>query len=151
MTRREGRPARRVQVYFENPKIEQALRREARQMKLPISRAAEQVIARGLTQPPTTTDDRLRAIEAAVGDHTRLLSQDLTVLLEIEMAFARAVLSRLPETPDETATATTDSMMDAMLKAAAARIIAGATRRALTCADDNPTSPPAEVVAGPAE
>jgi len=59
-----------VQVYFENPKVEQALRREARAARIPLSRAAERAIGRGLVKRPTADpEDRLLKLERSLRDH----------------------------------------------------------------------------------
>ena len=69
MGRKDEQPTARVQVYFENHKVEQALRREARTAKIPLSRAAERAISRGLVKRPgADPEDRLLNLERAFRD-----------------------------------------------------------------------------------
>jgi hypothetical protein len=130
MSRREDHPTARVQVYFENPRIETALRREARAAKIPLSRAAERAIERGLLKRPTADpEDRLLNLERSLRDHMRSTARDMAILQELVVELARLILLRLPDTPaDEDALlqAAADSRIERLLDAAAARIATGA-------------------------
>lgn len=130
MARRERRPAPRVQVYFENPKVETALRREARASRLTLSRAAEQAIARGLARRPTADpDDRLAALEMALRGHMRSTARDLGILQEILVEFARAFFLRLPDVEadlDPLLRAAVEVRIERLLDAAAANLVRGA-------------------------
>lgn len=129
MSRREDHPTARVQVYFENPRIETALRREARAAKIPLSRAAERAIERGLLKRPTADpEDRLLNLERSLRDHMRSTARDMAILQELVVELARLILLRLPDTPaDEDALlqAAADSRIERLLDAAAARIAMG--------------------------
>lgn len=129
MSKREEHPTTRVQVYFENPRIETALRREARAAKIPLSRAAERAIERGLLKRPTADpEDRLLNLERSLRDHMRSTARDMAILQELVVELARLILLRLPDTPaDEDALlqAAADSRIERLLDAAAARIAAG--------------------------
>lgn len=129
MSRREDHPTARVQVYFENPRIETALRREARAAKIPLSRAAERAIERGLLKRPTADpEDRLLNLERSLRDHMRSTARDMAILQELVVELARLILLRLPDTPaDEDALlqAAADSRIERLLDAAAARIATG--------------------------
>lgn len=130
MSKREEHPTTRVQVYFENPRIETALRREARAAKIPLSRAAERAIERGLLKRPTADpEDRLLNLERSLRDHMRSTARDMAILQELVVELARLILLRLPDTPaDEDALlqAAADSRIERLLDAAAARIATGA-------------------------
>ncbi len=143
MARREERPTPRVQVYFENPKTEAALRREARAGRLTLSRAAEQAIARGLhRRPAADPEDRLLSLDRALRDHMRSTARDMTIVQELLVEFARAFFSRLPDTAadqDPLLRAAVEARIERLLDAAAARIIAGGTRSA---SDDAATAEP---------
>lgn len=132
MARADDKPTPRVQVYFENPKTEVALRREARAQKLTLSRAAEQAIARGLLKrPQADPEDRLLNLERALRDHMRAMARDMTITQEILVEFARAFFGRLPDTPadeDRLLKASVEARIERLLDAAAARIVAGGTR-----------------------
>lgn len=127
MASRDERPTPRVQVYFENPKIEVALRREARAGKLTLSRAAEQAIARGLHRRPTADpEDRLLAMETALRDHMRSTARDMAIIQEILVEFARAFFARLPDIEadyDPLLRASVEARIERMLDAAAASIV----------------------------
>lgn len=133
MARADDKPTPRVQVYFENPKTELALRREARAGKLTLSRAAEQAIARGLVKrPQADPEDRLLNLERALRDHMRAMARDVTILMELQIEFARAFFARLPDTPadeDPLLRASVEARIERLLDAAAARIVAGGTRQ----------------------
>lgn len=132
MPKANDRPTPRVQVYFENPKTEVALRREARAGKLTLSRAAELAIARGLLRRPAADpEDRLLNLERALRDHMRAMARDMTITQELLVEFARAFFLRLPDTPadeDLLIRASVEARIERMLDAAAARIVAGGTR-----------------------
>lgn len=133
MSRVDGRPAPRVQVYFENPKTELALRREARASRITISRAAEQAIARGLhRRAAADPEDRVLALDRALRDHMRATARDMTIVQELLVEFARAFFTRLPDTTadqDPLLRAAVEARIERLLDAAAARIIAGSSRR----------------------
>lgn len=130
MPRPADRPTPRVQVYFENPKTELALRREARAGRLTLSRAAEQAIARGLLRRPNADpEDRLQSLDRALRDHMRATQRDMTIVQELLVEFARAFFSRLPETPadqDPLLRASVEARIEKLLDAAAARIASSA-------------------------
>lgn len=134
MARQDERPTPRVQVYFENPKVELALRREARAGKLTLSRAAERAIARGLQKRPNADpEDRLLNLDRALRDHMRATARDMTIVQELLVEFARAFFSRLPDTAadqDPLLRAAVEARIERLLDAAAARIVAGGTRPA---------------------
>ncbi|MDZ4373347.1 MAG: hypothetical protein U1C74_18245 [Phenylobacterium sp.] len=129
MARAAERPTPRVQVYFENPKTELALRREARANRQTLSRAAEGAIARGLQRRPgADPDDRLLALERALRDHMRSNARDMTIVQELLVEFARAFFTRLPDAPgdhDPLVRAAVEARIETLLDAAAARIVAG--------------------------
>lgn len=141
MSRVDGKAAPRVQVYFENPKTELALRREARASRITISRAAEQAIARGLhRRPAADPEDRVLALDRALRDHMRATARDMTIVQELLVEFARAFFTRLPDTTadqDPLLRAAVEARIERLLDAAAARIIAGGSRAF-------ETEPPAE-------
>lgn len=143
MTRAEEKPTPRVQVYFEDPKVELALRREARAGKLTLSRAAERAIARGLhKRPAADPEDRLLNLDRALRDHMRATARDMTIVQELLVEFARAFFARLPDTmadQDPLLRAAVEARIERLLDAAAARIVAGGTRPA-----SDPPEPQAE-------
>lgn len=132
MARRDDRPTPRVQVYFENPKTEVALRREARANRTTLSRAAEQAIARGLQRRPTADpEDRMLALDRDLRDHMRATARDMTIVQELLVEFARAFFTRLPDTTadqDPLLRAAVEARIERLLDAAAARIAAGGGR-----------------------
>lgn len=140
MTRQDARPTPRVQVYFENPKIELALRREARAGRLTLSRAAERAIARGLQRRPTADpEDRLLNLERALRDHMRAMARDMTIVQEVQVEFARTLFTRLPDTvadQDPLLRAAVEARIERLLDAVAARIIAGGSHAAELIRDD---------------
>jgi hypothetical protein len=119
----------RVQVYFENPKVEAALRREARGGKIPLSRAAERAIERGLLKRPgADPEDRLLALERAFRDHMRNTARDMSILQELLVEVARVFLLRLPDTPadqDPLLQAAVEARIQRLFDAVAGRIAAG--------------------------
>lgn len=128
MAKPDERPTPRVQIYFENPKTELALRREARASRQSLSRAAESAIARGLQRRPgADPDDRLLALERALRDHMRSNARDMTIVQELLMEFARAFFTRLPDSPgdhDPLVRAAVEARIEKLLDAAAARMVA---------------------------
>lgn len=142
MARADDKPTPRVQVYFENPKTETALRREARAQKLTLSRAAERAIARGLLKrPQADPEDRLFNLERALRDHMRAMARDMTITQELLVEFARAFFCRLPDTPadeDRLLKAAVEARIERLLDAVAARIVAGGSR------SDPPSEDPPE-------
>ena len=124
MARQDERPTPRVQVYFENPKTEIALRREARAGKLTVSRAAEQAIARGLNRRPAADpEDRLLTLERSLRDHMRSMARDMTIVQEVLVEFARAFFARLPDCAaddDPLQRAAVEARIERLLDAAAA-------------------------------
>ena len=128
MARQDERPTPRVQVYFENPKTEVALRREARANRLTLSRAAECAIARGLLRRPAADpEDRLLSLDRALRDHMRSTARDMTIVQEVLVEFARAFFTRLPDTTadqDPLLRASVEARIERLLDAAAARIVA---------------------------
>lgn len=133
MSKRDDQPTARVQVYFENPKVEAALRREARAAKIPLSRAAERVIERGLLRRPQgDPEDRLLNLERSLRDHMRSTARDMTILQELLVELARAMFLRLPDVPadqDSLLQAAAEARIERLLDAAAARIAAGGSAR----------------------
>jgi hypothetical protein len=126
MTDARKQPAARVQVYFENPKLLAALRREARVAKAPLSRAAERAIERGLLKrPQADPEDRLLMLDRALRDHMRSQQRDMAIVQEILVEFARAFFSRLPDTAadhDPLMQAAVEARIERMLDAAAYRL-----------------------------
>jgi hypothetical protein len=145
MTKRDDQPTPRVQVYFENPKVEVALRREARAGKLTLSRAAERAIARGLQKRPAADpEDRLLNLDRALRDHMRATARDMSIVQELLVELARAFFARLPDTAadqDPLLRAAVEARIERMLDAAAARIVAGGT----VPAEPAPATPAPEV------
>jgi hypothetical protein len=146
MARADDKPTPRVQVYFENPKVELALRREARAGKLTLSRAAEQAIARGLLKRPhADPEDRLLNLERSLRDHMRAMARDMTITQEVLVEFARAFFARLPDTPaddDPLLRAAIEARIERLLDAAAARIVAGGTASEVARSDPHGTREP---------
>lgn len=134
MASADPKPTPRVQVYFENPKTELALRREARANRVTLSRAAEQAIARGLQRRPAADpEDRLLSLDRALRDHMRATARDMTIVQEVLVEFARAFFARLPDTAadqDPLLRAAVEARIERLLDAAAARIVAGSHRGA---------------------
>lgn len=133
MDKRDGRSTIRVQVYFEDPELETALRREARAARVPMSRAAEQAIRRGLVRRPhADPEDRLLVLERALRDHMRAMARDMTIVQELLVEFARAFFARLPDTPadaDPLLRAAVEARIERMLDEAAYRIARGGQAR----------------------
>lgn len=147
MSKGRNPPAVRVQVYFENRKLETALRREARAAKLPLSRAAERAIARGLqVRPQADPEDRLLNLDRALRDHMRAQQRDMAIVEELLVEFARAFFARLPDSPadeDPLLRASVEARIDRMLDAAAFRLAsAGARTSAAPGAPPPPQAPP---------
>ncbi|HMP62855.1 MAG TPA: hypothetical protein PKA17_07195 [Phenylobacterium sp.] len=129
MTRKEAPSTARVQVYFENPRIERALRREANAAKIPLSRAAEKAIERGLLKRPSADpEDRLLTLERALRDHMRSTARDMSIVQELIVELARVFFLRLPDAPidqDPLNLAACEVRVSRMLDAAAARLASG--------------------------
>jgi len=142
VARADDKPTPRVQVYFENPKTELALRREARANRVTLSRAAEQAIARGLQRRPAADpEDRLLALDRALRDHMRAAARDMTIVQELLVEFARAFFTRLPDTTadqDPLLRAAVEARIERLLDAAAARIAAGGRARGDASSDSEP-------------
>lgn len=133
MSEQAARPTPRVQVYFENPKIELALRREARAARIPLSRAAERAIERGLRKRPSADpEDRLLSLDRALRDHMRATARDMAIVQELLVEFARAFFARLPDTEadhDPLMKAAVEARIERMLDAAAARLVSASSVR----------------------
>lgn len=100
MPKRDDQATARVQVYFENPKTELALRREARAGKLTLSRAAERAIERGLQLnrgKVESPEELLRAVARRLDGHAQSTRRDFGWLMELNVALARTLFLRLPE------------------------------------------------------
>lgn len=149
MGKKEPQPTARVQVYFENPKVEAALRREARVTKVPMSRAAERAIERGLQRrPQADPEDRLLSLDRALRDHMRATARDMTILQELVVEFARAFFARLPDSPadsDPLLKAAVEARIEKMLDQAAFRI--SASDRASPVASGGPQGVPGPALA----
>lgn len=132
MPRGSDKPTPRVQVYFENPKTELALRREARAHRVTLSRAAEQAISRGLARRPNADpEDRLLAMERGLRDHMRAMARDMTIVQELVVELARTTFLKLPESAEERDPlfrAVADQRVERFLDKVAARIVAGGSR-----------------------
>jgi hypothetical protein len=122
----------RVQVYLSDPKLAQALVREARQSGVALSQAAGRAIARGLARTPTADpEDRLALLERALREHMRASARDMTFVLELTLEFARAFFLRLPDVAadeDPLLRAAVEQRIEGMLDAIAARIVAGGSK-----------------------
>ena len=122
----------RVQVYFEDARIAQALADEAAASGGSISRAAERAIARGLARRlGGDPEDRLLALERAQRDHMRAMARDMTFLQELLGQFARELFTCLPERPaerDPLYQAAVEARFQRFLEATVARIAGGALR-----------------------
>lgn len=142
-------PTARVQVYFEDTKVQAALRREARATKVPMSRAAERAIQRGLQRRPSADpDDRLMALDRALRDHMRATARDMAIVQELLVEFARAFFARLPDSPadeDPLLKASVEVRIEKMLDQAAFRLTSVAQRSAPShlVGDGSPASAPA--------
>lgn len=139
MSKRDDPAPARVQVYFENPKVQRALRREASVAKIPLSRAAERAIERGLLKRPSADpEDRLLNLERRLGDHMRSTARDMIIVQELQVEVARALFLRLPDAPgdeDPLLQAAVEARIERLLDAAAARIAAGGSARAASATD----------------
>jgi hypothetical protein len=128
MSKRD-QPTVRVQVYFENPKIEAALRREARVAKVSVSRAAEAAIQRGLLKRPAADpEDRLLSLDRALRDHMRSQQRDMTIVQELVVGLARVMFTRVPKTTldeDTLHRAAVEADVHHLLDAVAATITGG--------------------------
>lgn len=145
---RNDEPTARVQVYFENPKVEEALRLEAQAGRMSLSRAAERAIARGLVRRPSgEPEDRLLNLERAFRDHMRNTARDMSILQELLVEVARLFLQRLPDTPadhDPLLRAAVEARIERMFDAAATRIAAGGSAVRSAEPERNSASPAGE-------
>jgi len=139
-------PTARVQVYFENPKVEAALRREARVSKITMSRAAERAIERGLQRRPSADpEDRMLALDRSLRDHMRATARDMAIVQELLVEFARAFFARLPDSPDDEDAllkASVDARIERLLDRAAYRLTSAA-RQVTPATDHTPSTAPA--------
>lgn len=124
--------ATRVQVYLNDPKVAEALAREAQQGAVPISQAAARAITRGLQRSPTADPgDRLLQLERSLRDHMRSTARDMQIVQELLVEVARAFFLRLPDAvvdEDPTVQAAVERRIERLLDATAARIVSGAGR-----------------------
>ena len=125
----DRRLATRVQVYLTDPRLSEALEREARLGGVPLSQAAGRAIARGLARSlPADPDDRLLRLDRALRDHMRSTQRDMQIVQELVVEVARAFFVRLPDAvidEDPVVIAAVESRIERMLDATAARIVAG--------------------------
>ncbi|MBU2381114.1 MAG: hypothetical protein KJ861_00725 [Alphaproteobacteria bacterium] len=134
MPKRDDQQTARVQVYFENPKTELALRREARAGKLTLSRAAERAIERGLQlnrSKGESPDDVLRAVARRLDGHAKSTARDFGWLMELNVALARTLFVRLPEHDadrDPDLLAATEARIERLLDEVASRLERGGRR-----------------------
>ncbi len=90
--------ATRVQVYLNDPKVAEALAREAQTSAVPISQAAARAITRGLHRNPAADPgDRLLQLERSLRDHMRSTARDMQIVQELLVEVARAFFLRLPD------------------------------------------------------
>ncbi|MEW6017814.1 MAG: hypothetical protein AB1760_07065 [Pseudomonadota bacterium] len=124
--------ATRVQVYLNDPKVAEALAREARQGAVPLSQAAARAITRGLQRNPAADPgDRLLQLERSLRDHMRSTARDMQIVQELLVEVARALFLRLPDAmvdEDPTVQAAVERRIERLLDATAARIVSGAGR-----------------------
>jgi hypothetical protein len=128
---RTNSPASRVQVYLTDHRIADALGREARLERIPLSQAAGRAITRGLKVRAADPEDRVLALDRALRDHMRSTARDMQIVQELLIEVARAFFLRLPDgiaDQDETVQSAVDRRIDRLLDATAARIVAGQRR-----------------------
>ncbi|MFT4956423.1 MAG: hypothetical protein ACI8U3_002829 [Brevundimonas sp.] len=125
---REGATTR-VQVYLSNPRVIEALNREARVSGLSLSQTAGRAVARGLARRLTADpEDRLAVLERSLRDHMRSTRRDMQIVQELTVEIARAFFLRLPDAAvdeDPVVLAAVEVRIDRMLDAVAARLISG--------------------------
>jgi len=121
--------ATRVQVYLSDPRLIEALNRDARASGLSLSQAAGRAVARGLARSPTADpDDRLALLERGLRDHMRSSQRDMQIVQELVVEIARAFFLRLPDAAideDPVVLAAVERRIDRMLDMTAARLIRG--------------------------
>ena len=124
--------ATRVQVYLRDPRLVDALAREARVSRLSLSRAAERALARGLARSlQADPDDRLAHLDQALRGHMRTMQRDMQLVQELVVEVARAFFLRLPDAvidEDPVVLASVERRIERLLDATAARVIAGGSR-----------------------
>jgi len=129
MSKRCEQRAARVQVYFENPKVEVALRREARAARIPLSRAAERAIERGMARAEAADPSgQLSYLEGVLRDHARRTANDMSMIQGLLLELARAVFLRLPDSNadrDPRVQVSVERRIDGLAEAAAERIVGG--------------------------
>lgn len=140
----EQPPRMRVQVYFEDARIAQALADEAAATGGSISRAAERAIARGLARRlGGDPEDRLLALERGLRDHMRAMARDMTFTHELLGQFARELFTCLPERPadkDPLHQAAVEARVRCFVDATIARIVSAGLSEARADARSEPRS-----------
>lgn len=125
---RDGHSTR-IQVYLSDPRVIEALNRDARLSHLSLSQAAGRAVVRGLARSlAADPDDRLAALERALRDHMRSTQRDMQIVQELVVEIARAFFLRLPDAAideDPVVLASVERRIDRMLDATAARLIRG--------------------------
>lgn len=121
----------RIQVYLSDPRLIEALKRDARLAGQSLSQAAGRAVARGLARTVAADpDDRLSALERALRDHMRSNQRDMQIVQELVVEIARAFFLRLPDAAideDPVMLASVERRIDRLLDATAARLIRGGT------------------------
>ncbi|MFN3354217.1 MAG: hypothetical protein ACK4Z5_11465 [Brevundimonas sp.] len=121
----------RIQVYLSDPRLIEALKRDARLAGQSLSQAAGRAVARGLARTVAADpDDRLAALERALRDHMRSNQRDMQIVQELVVELARAFFLRLPDAAideDPMMLASVERRIDRLLDATAARLIRGGT------------------------
>lgn len=119
-----------MQVYLSDPRLVEALDREARMGGLALSQAAGRALARGLARSlPADPDDRLLRLDRTLRDHMRSTRRDVQIIQELVVELARAFFLRLPDAvidEDPVVLAAVEARIDRLLDATARRIVAGA-------------------------
>lgn len=125
--------ATRIQVYLSDPRLIEALNRDARLAGLSLSQAAGRAVARGLARGlAADPDDRLSTLERALRDHMRSSQRDMQIVQELVVEIARAFFLRLPDAAideDPVVVASVERRIDRLLDATAARLIRGGSVR----------------------
>lgn len=121
----------RIQVYLSDPRLIEALQRDARLAGQSLSQAAGRAVARGLARTVAADpDDRLAALERALRDHMRSNQRDMQIVQELVVEIARAFFLRLPDAAideDPVMLASVERRIERLLDATAARLIRGGT------------------------
>jgi len=124
------RPAVRIQVYVSDPRILDALAREAGLDSSSVSQVAGRAMARGLARSLTADpDDRLLHLDRALRDHMRSTARDMQIVQELVVELARAFFLRLPDAAideDPVVKAAVDRRIERLLDATAARLVGSA-------------------------